>query len=142
MPYVSDCGKWCICLGKTFSNRFLSICTIVSGVSYWNLFLKWTLTLYFLNTGLSRCNLHMFYDMNTNCCSHVPMRPTTPGGPVVEHSPGVWEVVGSIPGWIIPKTLKWYLKRPYLVLSIKKRDHGNIISLPIHSNIFQYISSF
>ena len=31
---------------------------------------------------------------------------TTPGGLVVECSPGVQEVVGSIPGHVIPKTSK------------------------------------
>ena len=30
-------------------------------------------------------------------------------GAKVERSPGVWEVVGSIPGWVIPKTLKMVL---------------------------------
>ena len=34
---------------------------------------------------------------------------TAPGGPVVECSPGVWEVVGSIPGRVISKTLKLVL---------------------------------
>ena len=33
-------------------------------------------------------------------------------GPVVEHLPGVREDVGSIPGWVIPKTLKMYLVLP------------------------------
>ena len=33
---------------------------------------------------------------------------TTPGGPVVERSPGVWEVMGLIPSQAILKTLKWY----------------------------------
>ena len=31
---------------------------------------------------------------------------TRPGAPIVETSPGVWEVVGSIPGQVKPKTLK------------------------------------
>ena len=34
---------------------------------------------------------------------------TTPGGPVVECSPGVQEVVGSFPGRVIPKTFKMVL---------------------------------
>ena len=34
---------------------------------------------------------------------------TAPGGLVVEHSAGVREVVGSIPGRVIPKTLKMVL---------------------------------
>ena len=29
-----------------------------------------------------------------------------PGGLVIELSPGVREVVGLIPGWVMPKTLK------------------------------------
>ena len=34
---------------------------------------------------------------------------TAPGGLVVERTPGVWEVVGSIPGRVITKTLKMVL---------------------------------
>ena len=43
---------------------------------------------------------------------------TAPGGLVVERSAGVREVVGSIPGRVMPKTLKWYLMLPCLALSI------------------------
>ena len=39
--------------------------------------------------------------------SHCTM--TAAGGPVVECLPGVQEVMGSIPGWVIPKTLKMVL---------------------------------
>ena len=31
---------------------------------------------------------------------------TGPSGPVVERSPGVWEVLGSVLGRVIPKTFK------------------------------------
>ena len=36
----------------------------------------------------------------------VQIKKTVPSGPVVDHSPGVWEVVGSIPSRVIPKTFK------------------------------------
>ena len=45
-------------------------------------------------------------------CPTSTMLFTPPGGLVVERSPGVWEVVGLIPSWVIPKTLKWYLTLP------------------------------
>ena len=46
-----------------------------------------------------------------------------PGGLVVQHLPGVWDVVGSIPGWVIPKTLKMVLDTSLLsVWHLKDRS--------------------
>ena len=39
---------------------------------------------------------------------------TAPSGPVVECAPCVQEVVGSFPGWVIPKTLKMLFKASLL----------------------------
>ena len=39
----------------------------------------------------------------------LPFSPTAPGGLVLECSPGVQEVAGSIPNWVIPKIIKMAL---------------------------------
>ena len=41
------------------------------------------------------------------------------------------EVVGSVPGQVIPKTLKGDLVLPWLALGIKRLDQGNMVGLPI-----------
>ena len=65
--------------------------------------------------------------------SDVPVQcmQTAHGGPEVERSPSVWEVVGSIPGRMTPKTLKWYLMLPYLGLDIQRIDQAQMVGFPI-----------
>ena len=58
-------------------------------------------------------------------------RVTPPGPPVVEHSPGVWHVVGSVPGQVIPKTSKMVLGASLLCACIKRIDRGNMVGLPV-----------
>ena len=48
---------------------------------------------------------------------------TTLDGPVVEFACCV-EIVGSIPGQVIPTFLKWHLVHPCLALRIKRLDQG------------------
>ena len=53
---------------------------------------------------------------------------TAPGGLVVERSPSVREVVGSIPGRVIPKTLKMVLDASLLSarhLKDRSRTYGS-----------------
>ena len=64
---------------------------------------------------------------------------TAPGGLVVERSPGVREVTGSIPGQVIPKTLKmglyaslpstWHLKD-------RSRTHVNCLKKSLNRGLF------
>ena len=59
---------------------------------------------------------------------------TTPSGPVVERSPGVREIMGSIPGWVIPKTLKMVLGASLLSTrhsGIQRLGQGNMVGLPV-----------
>ena len=55
---------------------------------------------------------------------------TSPGGLVVERSPGVREVVGSIPGRVIPKTLKMVLDAS-LLSARHVKDQGHMVGFPI-----------
>ena len=49
------------------------------------------------------CIRHCSHTVCTPITVALPHFTTTPGGRVVEHLPGVWKVVGSIPGRVIPK---------------------------------------
>ena len=54
-------------------------------------------------------------------------RKTTPGGPVVEYSPGMQEVVGSVPNCVLAKTLKMVLDASLLSvqhLKLRSRKYG------------------
>ena len=52
-------------------------------------------------------------------------------GLVVEPSPSVREVVGSNPSQVIPKTLKKHLALPWLEVSIKGLDQGNVVGFSL-----------
>ena len=61
------------------------------------------------NTVYKDLNGKKFWRNQVLNTSNVKDVKTAPTGPVVEDSPGVWEVMGSIPGQVKPKTLKMVL---------------------------------
>ena len=72
----------------------------------------------YLNLGCLRI-VHVACGGTTNICTseNTLLKCTVPtflvvahSGPVVEHSSGVWKVVGSVPGKGIPNTLKMVLR--------------------------------
>ena len=79
------------------------------------------------------CNIAFVFDSTSTSQSHYLFNPclhyitwTTSDGAVVEHAPGVWEDVDSVPGDVLPTTVKMAL-----VASLLRALHQKVRPRPV-----------